>query len=150
MDDAVKSVYTDSMKLIDLTPDAEFVIADKLGDGYARDELRLTFYNKVRNLDEKRVEVELFGCVQIVLETLDEEESVPLKPEQIELLKSGKLVLYPRYSNLDDHRCRPAPMSGAYIICDMESAASARLFYRDLRQRVEAAVNAVEMFRGIL
>lgn len=137
------------MKLIDLYPDNEFVIADKLGDGDRRDELRLTFFNKVRDLDVKYVEVELFGCVQIVLETLDEKESVPLDLEQIERVKIGKLLLYPRYNNLDDHRCRPARMSGSYAISDVNSATLMRLFYRDLRRGVPEAVEAVEAFRGV-
>ena len=137
------------MKLIDLYPDNEFVIADKLGDGVRRDELRLTFYNKVRDLDTKSVEVELFGCVQIVLETLDEKESIPLSLEQIERVKIGKFLLYPRYNNLDHHRCRPARMSGSYMICDVENAQLMRLFYRDLRRGVAAAVEAVEFFRRI-
>jgi hypothetical protein len=129
------------MKLSDLPPDNEFVIADKLGDGVRRDELRLTFYNKVRDLDPKRVEVELFGCIQIVLECPFREDSFPLDEEAIGRVKLGQLLILPRYNNLNDFRTSPMPMSGAYVACATEARATLmRLFYRDVRRGDPAAL----------
>ena len=73
-------------------------------DGSSLDELRLTFYVKERHLDDNRVEVSLFGCIQIVV---DRAQHAPII--------NGDLLLRPRYNNLTGKSFR-YPMSGKYPV----------------------------------
>ncbi len=128
-------------RIQELPADSEFVISELVGDGINRDEMRLTFYRKVADIDVKRVEVVLFGCVQIVLDDPTRVESAPLPTGLVDRLKAGFYVMRPRYNNLDDHCTRPMPMSGSYsLAASFDRATLMRLFYRDVRRNVPEAI----------
>jgi len=127
-----------SFPITGLTGDTEFVLFDKVEDPRGNLEIRLTFYKKIRQIDEKKVEVILYGCTQTAIYA---EENGMSRDERVNAFKVGKLLLKPRYNNLDHRHTNPAPMPGAYVPCLSGAQASLmRIFYRDYRAKVPTAL----------
>jgi hypothetical protein len=129
-------------KLNSLPDDTEFILAELLGEQIDRDQMRLTFYRKIRQIDEKRVEIVLFGCTQTVLDDPGFKHSVALPTEEVKQFVLGRRWLRPRYNNLDDRSTRPTSMSGQYgAHVHGDGAQAMRRFYTHINKGDSFAIS---------